>query len=187
MSDNKDFQDNENSFDGIKELDNPMPAWWFASFLVTIIFSALYYMHYTSGAGESIDMEFARQWEKHNSEFQGKTSIALSDEELYRQFEDQGLLAMGAEVYQRSCQSCHGDQLQGLVGPNLVDNYWLHGRGKPSDIVTTISEGVLDKGMPAWGPVLKKEEIVAVAALIHSKRGANVPNPKPPQGELVAQ
>ena len=81
----------------------------------------------------------------------------------------------------RDCAPCHRPDGGGLIGPNLTDDYWLHG-GRPTEILQTITDGVLDKGMPPWGKTLKPEQLTAVAAYVLSLHGTNPPNPKAPQG-----
>jgi cytochrome c oxidase cbb3-type subunit 3 len=94
-----------------------------------------------------------------------------------------GLAEVGAAQYAAKCVACHGDQLQGQIGPNLTDKFWIHGKGSHLDIVKVIREGVPDKGMPPWGTVLKKDEVYAVTAYIISKKGSNPKGAKEPQGE----
>jgi hypothetical protein len=67
----------------------------------------------------------------------------------------------------------------------LTDKYWLHGKATRMDIVKVIRDGVPEKGMPPWGPVMKKDEIYAVSAFILSKKGSNPAGAKEPQGEAV--
>jgi cytochrome c oxidase cbb3-type subunit 3 len=90
-------------------------------------------------------------------------------------------IAAGKETFATNCVPCHGQQGQGIIGPNLTDNYWLHGNTY-ADIVNTITNGVPDKGMIAWKATLNPEKIRQVAAYVLSLKGTNPPNPKPPQG-----
>ncbi|MEM1350129.1 MAG: c-type cytochrome, partial [Myxococcota bacterium] len=87
-----------------------------------------------------------------------------------------------ASVYASNCASCHGDLGQGLIGPNLVDAFWMNG-GDDVSIFETVSVGVPAKGMPPWESILMPEERVAVTAFLYSIRGTTPPNPKEPQGE----
>ncbi len=102
----------------------------------------------------------------------------------YKPLTDQASLAKGKEIFQKNCVSCHGPQGQGLIGPNLTDDYWIHGAGM-SNVVHTIIEGVPAKGMISWRGVLKEDEILQVASYILTLHGTNPPNPKAPQGEKV--
>ena len=71
-----------------------------------------------------------------------------------------------------------------LIGPNLTDDYWLHGGTLP-EILHTVAEGVPAKGMPGWAKLLKPDQVTAVVAYLSTLRGTNPPNAKPPQGDLV--
>jgi cytochrome c oxidase cbb3-type subunit 3 len=75
---------------------------------------------------------------------------------------------MGAGVFQGKCAMCHGDNLEGKIGPNLIDKIWIHG-GNNTAIIKTIREGVSVKGMPAWDGLLTNDEIFGIVALIKSK------------------
>ena len=79
--------------------------------------------------------------------------------------------------------ACHGAHAQGGIGPNLTDNYSIHG-GKMVDIVNTVTNGIQDKGMPAWGPFLKQDEIHSVVSFIKSLHGSHPADAKAPQGDL---
>jgi len=69
-----------------------------------------------------------------------------------------------------------------LVGPNLTDEYWIHG-GSFEDIVRIINNGVIEKGMIAWKGQLSKKQIHQVSSYITTLVGTNPPNPKAPEGE----
>ena len=89
----------------------------------------------------------------------------------------------GKAIYAKSCATCHGAEGQGNVGPNLTDNYWIHG-GTINDVFLTIKQGVPQKGMIPWEKQLTPLQIQQVASYIISLKGTNPPNPKEPQGEL---
>ena len=84
-----------------------------------------------------------------------------------------------AGVAPGTCASCHKDSLRGTdeggIGPNLVDNVWIHGN-KPTDLLKVVNEGVLAKGMPAWEPVLGQKKTAEVVAYVlsHHKKGASL-------------
>jgi cytochrome c oxidase cbb3-type subunit 3 len=94
-------------------------------------------------------------------------------------------LQQAAVLFAGKCAACHGEHLQGIIGPNLTDEYWIHGRGTRKDIVGIIRSGVLEKGMPSWESLLKPDEIISLAAYIISKQDSHPANPKAPQGEKV--
>lgn len=80
---------------------------------------------------------------------------------------------------------CHGDKGQGLIGPNLTDNYWIHDKGTAADILTMVQKGVPVKGMPAWESVLSAQEQVATTAYILSLKGTNPSGAKAPEGTKI--
>ncbi|MEM9996123.1 MAG: cytochrome c, partial [Bacteroidota bacterium] len=97
---------------------------------------------------------------------------------------DVALMTVGQELFVANCAACHGQQGEGLIGPNLTDAYAIHGN-EPEDIFRVITEGVLDKGMTPWGNVLTAEERAGVMAYVKSLEGTNIPGGKEPQGERV--
>lgn len=184
------MSDNEkkyHEYDGIIEHDNPLPTWWLWTFFLTIIFSFLYYIHYELGGGPTLQQELQVAM-KEVEQLQSKASTTApmeTEESLAAAFEKDGVLALGAAQYQSKCAACHNAELQGSIGPNLVDNYWIHGKGTRLDMVKVIRDGIPDKGMPPWAPVMKRDEIYAVSAYILSKKGTKPAGAKEPQGELV--
>ncbi len=77
-------------------------------------------------------------------------------------------VSAGEPVYMTTCLACHGADLEGGIGADLSDDEWVHG-GTPEDVIRTIREGVLEKGMPAWGPILGPEKVNQVAAYVLSR------------------
>lgn len=173
----------EHSFDGIQEYDNDLPKWWVWLFWLTIIFSVLYPFVYDFGpaqfASETIDAEMAAL-----QPVELTTSGEVTEQQLIALAADQAALSEGQQVYATRCMACHGDKGQGLIGPNLADDYWIHG-GKATDMHRIVVNGVLDKGMLAWKGQLTPEQINAVVAFIWTLHGTNPPNAKAPQGDKV--
>lgn len=180
-------------YDGIQEFDNPLPMWWLWSFFGTIIFAFLYFIHYQLGAGPNLDQELqadlaaikATAASDQAAGSAGGGAAAPAPEDLNAVMNDPARIAAGKTIFAGKCASCHGNEAQGLIGPNLTDKFWIHGTGKPEEIVQTVTKGVLDKGMPPWEAQLKTTEIHSVVAFIRSIKGSNPPNPKPPQGNEV--
>lgn len=180
MSDKNEAPLTDHDYDGIREYDNPLPMWWLATFFGAIIFGYIYYLHYTSGAGPTLLQEFqsdmAALQQAHKNQAGGNlenTAAVGADDSL------------GRSVFQSKCAVCHGPELQGSIGPNLTDEYWIQGQGGPRDIGRIVRDGVTDKGMPAWGPLLSANELNSVVAFVASAAGTHPPNPKPPQGNKV--
>lgn len=175
----------EHQYDGIQEYDNPMPGWWVWMFWGSFIFSCGYIFHYWIGNGESEihtyegEMVIARELAAKQAMEQ-----SVSEESLAQVLADEGSLKAGNEVFQARCAACHLDQGQGLIGANLTDRHWIHGKGELMDIYKTVSDGVLEKGMPAWSRQLTPVELRQVVAFTGSLRGKNVPG-KAAEGQLV--
>lgn len=102
----------------------------------------------------------------------------------YTALMDEASLAAGNSIYQKNCASCHGNAGQGGIGPNLTDDYWIHGGGI-DNVVHITKVGVPAKGMIAWQPILSEQEILQVSSYILNLRGTNPPNAKAPQGEKL--
>ena len=92
----------------------------------------------------------------------------------------------GQRIYQASCVACHKAEGGGDVGPNLTDNYWLHG-GDLKSIFKTIKYGVDGKGMAAWQSIYSPKEIAQLTSFVKSLKGTTPPNPKAPQGILFEE
>ena len=80
------------------------------------------------------------------------------------------------------CAPCHRADAGGLVGPNLCDDYWIHGSNFV-DNLQTIWNGVPAKGMVTWKGTLKPETIYSVGSYIYTLRGSHPKNPKPPENQ----
>ena len=175
----------DHNYDGIRELDYPLPSWWLNLFYVTIAFAVFYAVYYMVGPGPTLRQELAKQM-KTIEEVQAKAPKPEDQlgSALAAAIGNPHEIHEGSEVFASKCMACHGDKAQGLIGPNLTDDYWIHGHGTPGDIAKVVTEGVGDKGMPAWGQILKPNELVQVVAFIKSVHGTNPPGAKDPQGEL---
>lgn len=177
----------EHTFDGISELDNPTPAWFMVLFYGTIIFAVVYLLSYhVFGWGPLQEEEYAielKQAEEARTAMllQPGSASAKIDENNVEASKDAATLQSGATLFKSACSPCHGEQGQGIVGPNLTDEYWLHG-GSVKDIFKTIKYGVPDKGMIAWEKTLRPKQISDLASYILSLQGSNPPGAKAPQG-----
>ncbi len=108
------------------------------------------------------------------------------DTTVYIALVDEESLTEGHTVFVRNCASCHGNLGEGGVGPNLTDDYWLHGNDITS-VVKSIGYGYPTKGMISWRGMIKPEQILMVASHVQTLKGTNPPNPKAPQGDLVTE
>ena len=179
----------DHEYDGIRELDNNLPPWWKYMFYVTIIFAVIYLIRFhVTGDGPSSEEEYIAMMEEA-AEMKAEmmaTATNLITEENVTYLIDAPTLEKGAAIYTGNCATCHGQLGEGGAGPNLTDEYWIHG-GSISNVFSTIKYGVPAKGMIAWESQFTPEQMQTVASYILSLKGTNPPNGKAPQGELYVE
>jgi len=107
-----------------------------------------------------------------------------TDTLTYQAATDPAFLSSGGQTFQTICAQCHGELGEGGVGPNLTDDYWLHG-ATISDVVRSVKYGYPAQGMVPWQGTLKEDEIINVASYVLTLRGTNPPDARAPQGDLV--
>lgn len=177
----------EHSFDGIQEYDNDLPRWWLWLFAITIIVAIVYPFIYDFGPGEfaseTVDSEVAAI--KQNNQL-AAPAVSTSEQDLLQLVSQTNVINQGKDIYNTRCMPCHGDKGQGMIGPNLTDEYWIHG-GKISEVRAIVVNGVLEKGMLAWKDQLTPDQINAVVAFVWSLYGSNPANPKAPEGTKVVR
>jgi cytochrome c oxidase cbb3-type subunit 3 len=174
------------NYDGIQELDNPLPRWWLLTFYGTIIFAAFYLGYYELGPGPTAEIELANNLREIEAKKQAATPVSEIDSAKLNAFiADKDRLAEGRVVYDGKCLACHAAGGAGMIGPNLADNFWLHGSGSHAEIFKLVAEGVADKGMPPWRGMLKPDELYAVTAYVIQLKGTSPANPKAAQGVEV--
>jgi cytochrome c oxidase cbb3-type subunit 3 len=176
-------------YDGITEYDNPCPKWLMYIFYFTA-FLAVFFLGYHFGSGGKKEIVESYERKLQNARTQQITAVEeqvpeVSESELFALLEAPAELTSGEEIFKDKCALCHGEFGEGLIGPNLIDNYWIHGTGKISDITITIRSGIPDKGMAAWQDRIPEENILQIAAYIKSLKGTQVENAKEPDGELI--
>lgn len=177
----------DHNYDGIRELDNTLPPWWVAMFYITIAFAVVYmtYYHFT-GAGPSSKEEFEMQMTQAEEAVQAylaRQGNTIDETNVVALTDDQSL-AFGQTIFNTQCATCHREDGGGSIGPNLTDEYWIHG-GKINEIFATIKYGVPEKGMISWQTQLRPNDMQRVASYILTLQGTNPPDPKAPEGEKV--
>lgn len=164
-------------YDGLEELNNPMPRWWMWLFYITIVFGVIYLVLYPGFGG------FAGKlgWQ---SVGQYQEEIKLADAEIGPIFEkykatdlkalaaDSKANAMGERLFLNYCAQCHGSDARGSKGyPNLTDRDWLHG-GEPETIKLSILKGRHGQMPPMSAAVGSEKDIEAVAHYVLSLSGS---------------
>jgi cytochrome c oxidase cbb3-type subunit 3 len=166
-------------YDGIREYDNPLPRWWVWLFYLTIGWAIAYAGYYMLGPGPTPQADYEAEMAEAAKNAPATTIDAA---ELEKRVADPANIAAGKEIFAKNCTPCHGADGGGVVGPNLTDDYYIHGAA-PADLYHTIREGVPEKGMLTWKKTLKPDELVQVTAFVKSLRGTTPANPKAPEGQ----
>ena len=176
------------AYDGIREYDNPLPGWWSAIFIGSIVFAVFYglYFHVVRW-GNTDDQSYRAAL----GEYEGKKVLRdkaeaanVSEKSLAAASANPAMVTKGAELFKLRCVSCHADGGKGLIGPNLTDSVQKNGSTR-MDIYATIQKGVPGTAMLAWGEQLPQTDILAVATFVTTLRGTNAPNGKAPEGQPV--
>jgi cytochrome c oxidase cbb3-type subunit 3 len=153
--------------DGIEEYDNPLPDWWLGLFWVCILWAIGYTAHYHFIADRSQEKRFQAEMaaaaEVWPAGAAPSVEFALTPEAIQA----------GEEVYAANCYMCHGTGLEGGIGPSFLDEEWIHGHS-PEEVIAIITDGVVEKGMLAWGPILGPEKVNQVAAYVLAKNAEAV-------------
>ena len=175
-------------FDGIRELDNHLPPWWKWLFIGTIgwavIYLIIFHVFYVFPLSIGEYEEEVTMAKEQAEKMKASQPAALIDENTLQYTADAAILAKGKIIFMSSnCVACHRADAGGnSIGPNLTDEYWIHGGGA-KNVFLTIKNGAVEKGMPAWGKVMSAKDVRDVAFYILSLQNSQPPNPKAPQGE----
>ena len=167
------------AWDGIEELNNPLPRWWVIMFYITIVFGLIYLVMYPGlGAAKGIlgwtstgahEDEVKTAIEKYEPLYQDYASMAIP--ELAK---NEAANRTGGRLFANHCAVCHGSDARGARGfPDLTDNDWLYG-GSADQIKTTILKG-RQGNMPAWHASLGDEGVKNVASYVLSLSGRDAP------------
>jgi cytochrome c oxidase cbb3-type subunit 3 len=178
----------DHNYDGIKELDNALPPWWKYGFYITIVVAVFYFLKFEVWhTGMNPTEEYNTEMTIAKTETDAYLASAKEnvDENTVTDLDAAGNAA-GKAIFAKTCVPCHLAEGQGIVGPNLTDEYWIHG-GSIKDIFKTIKYGFPDKGMQSWQTTYSPVEMQQLSSYIRSLRGTNPPNPKAPQGDLYKE
>ena len=152
-------------YDGIEEYDNRLPVWWVGLFVLSVIV----------GVGYGVNYHFIEQtsqaklYEAEMAAAEAQWPTPTADDALAAATTPEAIEA-GKAIYAQNCIGCHAADLTGGIGPNLIDAEWIHG-GTLGETNAVITDGVPEKGMLTWGPILGPEKVAQVAAFVHSAGG----------------
>jgi cytochrome c oxidase cbb3-type subunit 3 len=179
----------DHEYDGIRELDNNLPPWWKYGFYLTIIIGIVYLFNYHITRSSPLQ---TAEYEKELAD------AAIAKEEYLKTVADKvdesnvtmmiaaADISAGQALYKANCVACHGQGGEGGVGPNLTDEYWIHGGGI-KNIFKTIKYGVAAKGMIAWQSQLKPVDMQQISSFVMSLKGTKPAGGKAPQGDLYVE
>lgn len=174
------------SYDGIRELDNVLPPWFTWTFIASIVFGFGYLWRYHWAPNPAPNQYQAYEKEVAAAKIKQDAYLKSRGDQVNEtnvKMVDAAGVEAGKKLFSSNCAVCHGDKGQGGVGPNLTDDYWLHG-GTINDIFKTIKYGVVEKGMQSWKDVFSPDQIADLSSYIITLHGSNPPGAKEPQGEL---
>jgi cytochrome c oxidase cbb3-type subunit 3 len=175
----------DHEYDGIQEYDNKLPNWWQYILYGTVVFAVGYWLVFqTFGVAPlphaRYDKEMAAAAEAQLKRMEGQE---VTDQSLLLMSQVPERVKQGHEIFEQFCVVCHATGGVGNVGPNLTDDYWLHG-ARPTQILNTVTHGVPEKGMAAWGGQLGPIRIQQVVSYVLTLAGTHKPG-KAPQGEHI--
>ena len=174
----------DHAYDGIVELDNPTPPWFMGLFYSTISFGVIYlFIFHVLKVGQLQTAEYTQEValaEVQRDAYVKRVAGSINENTV--QFvSDAKSIGDGKAIFTQSCVACHGQQGQGGVGPNLTDEYWLHG-GSVKAVYHTISEGVVEKGMMSWKKQLNPLQMQQLSSYVLSLQSTKPAGAKEAQG-----
>lgn len=178
----------DHNYDGIRELDNHLPPWWTWLFIGSIAWGAVYLVIYHISDTLPLQLDEYQQEltmaDEQARKFKAAQPQEALDENTLAFTNDKAIIEKGKSVFiSYNCASCHkADGGGNTIGPNLTDEDWIHG-GSIKNIFTTIKNGVVEKGMPAWGKSMSPQDVKAVSYFVMSLKGTNPVGAKAAQGE----
>jgi len=172
----------DHDYDGIRELDNDLPPWWKWLFYISIVFFIVYLVRLFVFRADDL-----LQLTEYNKEMAEAASMApsQSSSETFeiKVLNDQTSIANGKVIYDKICAVCHLVDAGGLVGPNMTDDYWIHGN-TIQDMFNIVTNGVLEKGMISYKDQYSPQQRLEVLSYIITLHGTTPANPRAPQGDL---
>ncbi len=164
------------NYDGIEELDNPLPQWWLYLFVLTLVFGAAYLAIYPGIWKGVADWSATGQLEQETQQHQARYAenfARYAEMPIPEVIQHEQALRMGQRIFSNNCALCHGSDGGGAFGfPNLRDGDWLYG-GAPETIKTTIMDGRQGQ-MPSWVSIIGEQGVKQVSSYVRSLSGLDV-------------
>lgn len=175
----------DHGFDGIYELNNKIPPWFNILFYGTIVFAAVYLVDYhVLGSGNVMIDEYVQEVTVANQQREELIRTgAFVNENNVTMLTEAADIDKGKQIFSVNCTPCHGPDAGGTVGPNLTDQYWIHGGGI-KNIFKTVKNGVPAKGMISWAALLTPKQMQQVSSYVLTLQGTKPPTGKAPEGNI---
>jgi cytochrome c oxidase cbb3-type subunit III len=172
--------------DGIDIQDRALPRWWKRVFIATGMFGVGYLAFFESGAPDRSVIDRFRDAEVRLIKKQFGTLGDLPQDRttMVKFMNSESWIKFGESTFKTHCQSCHGPDGGGIIGPNLTDYQWKNVQHL-EDIIRVINVGAGNNAMPAWQQKLDPREITIVSAYVASRLGQPATNPKSPDGATI--
>ena len=175
----------DHNYDGIQEYDNPIPGWWHMLWWGSIVFSLFYVLIYHSPLVPTLEQRHAKAEKRAlAARFAELREIPMGEAKLLQIMAQPAWLEQGASIFKQQCALCHGQNGEGLVGPNLTDDYYKNTTSL-AGIVDVILDGAANGAMPAQRNLMNENEVALVAAYVASLRGQNLDSPREPEGQII--
>ncbi len=178
----------EGDYDGIEELDNNVPPWFNILFYGTIVIGVIYFLNFhVFGTGKLPFQEYQEEINIANMKREEliRTGAYINENTVVLLTDNESIKA-GKQLFTTNCVTCHGEGGQGIIGPNLTDEYWIHGGGI-KNVFTVIKYGVPAKGMITWMNQMNPKLMQQVASYVISLQGTNPPGAKAPEGNIYKE
>ena len=178
----------DHNYDGIHELNHPLPSWWKFTFYGGFVFAIFYFILFQIMGAPTLRDEFKKEYAKIQelqAEFSKKNGSF--DEVKYQAILADSGVKKGEAIFNTNCVPCHKEKAIGDIGPNLTDEYWINSKGTPATNYPVVFKGVPDKGMPTWSESLSSDEIYQVVSYVQTLHNTHQAGGKAPQGEKVEE
>ncbi|NDV60864.1 c-type cytochrome [Puniceicoccales bacterium CK1056] len=172
-------------YDGIQEYDNRLPNWWLWTFYGAVILTVMYWFSWYNADVMETDAAIVEAQMAKVEEVRLAAMGEISNDTLWQMSRNAGFVSAGSEIFKDKCVACHGADLKGGIGVNLVDDEWKWGN-QPISLYSIVVNGSPDKkaGMQAWINELgaqKVSQVVAYVLSYHTEQEmADAPTLNPP-------